>query len=74
MVQTRNNILLKKIAVRLKTLREEKGLTQEEMYNETNIHIARIETAKVNISVSTLSSLCKFFNVSLVEFFKKIDK
>lgn len=74
MVQTRNNILLKKIAVRLKSLREEKGLTQEEMYNETNIHIARIETAKVNISVSTLSSLCKFFNVSLVEFFKKIDK
>lgn len=74
MKQIRNDILLKKIALRLKALREEKGLSQEELYNETNIHIARIETARINISVSTLSSLCKYFDISLTEFFKKIDK
>lgn len=39
------------------------------MYIDTNIHIARIETAKVNISVSTLKAICDYFGISLAEFF-----
>ena len=74
MGQVRNEILLRKIALRLKALREKDGLSQEELYNETDIHIARIETAKVNISVSTLSKLCEYFGITLTEFFQKIDK
>ncbi len=74
MAQIRNNILLKKIALRLKALREERGLSQEQLYNETDIHIARIETAKVNISISTLSKLCDYFELSLTDIFKKIEK
>lgn len=73
MAQIRNQILLNKIALRLKSLREEMGISQEHLYNETEIHIARIETAKVNISVSTLSKLCDYFGVSLSEFFKGMD-
>lgn len=72
MAQIRDEILLQKIALRMKSLREKKGLSQEEVYNDTEIHIARIETAKVNISVSTLSALCDYFEISLAEFFKKI--
>lgn len=44
-----------------------------DVYNDTNIHIARIETAKGNITVSTLAALCKYYKVSLVDFFKQVD-
>lgn len=72
MAQIRDQELLHKIALKLKQLREKKGLSQVDVLNETDIHIARIETAKVNVSVSTLSKLCKYFDISLSEFFKKI--
>ena len=73
MSQVRDNKLLKRIAVVVKQLREEKGLSQEEVYNDTNIHIGRIETAKTNISVSSLSALCKYFKIKLSEFMKIVE-
>ena len=72
MGQIKDEILLQKIAARLKSLRVKKGESQEEIYNQTDIHIARIETAKVNISVSTLSKLCSYFKITLSEFFENI--
>jgi transcriptional regulator with XRE-family HTH domain len=74
MGQIRDTKLLRKIAVVIKELREESSLTQEEVYNDTNIHIGRIETAKANVSVSTLASLCKYFKIQLSDFFKKVEK
>lgn len=62
--------LLNEIAEKLKSLRYKKGLTQEDVYNDTGIHISRVETSKVNISVSTLNALCKYFDISLKEFFQ----
>lgn len=73
MGQIKNKILLKRIAQRIKLLREEKDVTQEEFYNDTNIHIARIETAQGNISVSTLDAICKYFKISLTEFFEGME-
>ncbi|WP_051416502.1 helix-turn-helix domain-containing protein [Asinibacterium sp. OR53] len=72
--QIKDTKLLQKISLVLKQLRETKGLTQEEIFNETNIHIGRIETAKVNVTISTLSTLCKFFDISLSEFIKRVEK
>jgi transcriptional regulator with XRE-family HTH domain len=73
MGQLRDNKLLQKIAIVIKELREEKGVSQEEVYNDINIHIGRIETAKGNLSVSTLSALCKYFKISLSEFHKRVE-
>lgn len=73
MRQIRDEILLKKIAMRLKELREKAGLSQEELINETNIHIGRLETGKNNLSISTLKKLCVFFNIKLKDFFENID-
>jgi transcriptional regulator with XRE-family HTH domain len=73
MPQIRDKKLLQKIAIVIKELRNNIELSQEEVYNETNIHIGRIETAKANLSVSTLSALCKFFRISLSEFHKKVE-
>ncbi len=66
----RNDKLLLKISIRLKLLRSLKGVTQEEVYNETGIHISRIEAGKTNISVTTLNRLCEYFEIDLVEFFR----
>ena len=69
MSQLRDQGLLKKIALTLKALIEERNLTQEEVYNDTQIHIARIETGNVNLSISTLSFICTYYKTSLLEVF-----
>ena len=66
--------LLQKIALALKELREKKDLTQEEVYNETNIHIGRIETGKANINISTLAALCTYYQIKLSDFLKMVEK
>jgi len=68
--QRKNTILVSKIASRVKQLREEKNISQELFYIDTEIHIARIETGKSNITVSTLLAICEYFGVSLSEFFQ----
>ncbi len=73
MAQIRNTKLLKKIAIVIKELREEKGLTQEEVYNDTNIHVGRIETSSSNLTVSSLAALCDYFKIPFSEFFRKIE-
>ena len=74
MGQVRDIKLLKKIAILLKELRDANDLTQDQVYDDTKIHVGRIETAKANISVSKLSELCKYFNISLSEFHRRIEK
>jgi transcriptional regulator with XRE-family HTH domain len=73
MAQMRNKKLLQKIAVVVKELRTNEDISQEDFYNDTNIHIGRIETSKVNVTVSTLSAICKYFKISLSEFHKKVE-
>jgi len=70
--QRKNTILVSKIAGRIKQLREEKGVTQDSFFIDTDIHIARIESGRSNITVSTLSAICDYFGITLNEFFKDI--
>lgn len=64
--------IIKSVSDKIKQLRESKGISQETFYIDTDIHIARIESGKSNITISTLSDICKYFNISLSEFFKDI--
>ena len=73
MKQIRDTKLLQKISLVIKQLRYEKGVTQEDVYNDINIHVGRIETASANLSVSTLSSLCKYFKIKLSDFHKMVE-
>lgn len=66
--------LLVNIALRIKELRKRAGITQEEFYLHTNIHIARIETGKQNISVSTLQRICGYLGVSIQDFFLQLKE
>lgn len=68
----KDEILISKAALELKKLREINNLTQEDVYNDTNIHIGRIESGKSNVTVSTLYTLCKYFNITMQHFFDDI--
>lgn len=66
-----NYKFLKKVALILKNLREEKGLTQEDFYNDTGINIGRVERGINDISVSTLIRICEYFEITPEEFFRR---
>lgn len=58
----------------LKRIREQKGFTQEFLAEEANIsqaQIARMESGKLNTSISNLYILAKRLGCSFDEFFKK---
>ena len=74
MGQIKNQILLQKIGKRIKSIREMKGITQEVFIFDTNIHIGRIETAKLNITISTLDAICNYFETDLKSFFSEIEE
>lgn len=70
--QRKDDILLSEVAQRIKQLREEKGISQEVFYIDTDIHIGRIESGKSNITISTLAAICNYLNITLSDFFKEI--
>lgn len=63
-----NNEILLILAKRLKELRKHKNVTQEDVYNDTGIHVARIEQGKRDISFTTLCKLAEYFEVGLENF------
>lgn len=73
MARALERVLLKKIALQFKLLRKKHNLTQEAVYSDTGIHIARIELGKRDLSVSTLKKLCDYFNVALADFLKEME-
>ena len=60
--------ILKRLAQKVKEHRLNKGVTQEQAYNDTGIHIARIEQGKRDITYTTLVRLADYFGVGLGEF------
>lgn len=58
----------------IKKMREERGLSQKEVATSVDIdrgQYSRIETNKVEPTLSTLEKLAKAFNVEVEDFFKK---
>jgi len=60
---------LLELAKRVKELRKLKGVSQQNAYNDTGIHFARIEQGKIDVSYTTLLRVCEYFELSLSEFF-----
>ena len=69
----KNKELIFKIVSCIKQLRKEKKITLEVFYNDTGIHIARIEQGKLNISISTLNKICEYLEIKLSDFFIKVE-
>jgi transcriptional regulator with XRE-family HTH domain len=73
MARVRDDKILVRIALVLKELRDEYEVSQEEVYNETGVHIARIESGQSNPTISTIGILTKYFNIKFSEFFKRVE-
>jgi transcriptional regulator with XRE-family HTH domain len=69
----RNEELVKAVGKRLRELRLAKGLSQDVVYVDTDVHIARVEMGRYNVTISTLSDLCDYYGITLKEFFDTIN-
>ena len=74
MLNQKDEILLKAIAAEIRRIRLSKGLSQETIYLDTEIHCARLEQGRLNVTVGTLKRLCDYFGLTLSEFFKEIEE
>ena len=66
---------LQTLGKRIKSLRKEKNLTQEELAHESGIsvlHLIKIENGKSNPTFETLVKLSKGFDISLSELVKEL--
>jgi transcriptional regulator with XRE-family HTH domain len=71
--QLKDQALLRSTVDGLKVLRKQRNLTQEDFYNDTGIHISRVETGRVNITLSTLKTILDYYQVPLSVFFQSIN-
>lgn len=72
-MKTDQNILMENIALRIKELRRERGLSQTIVTFDTNLNIGRIEACMSGITMQTIAKLCKYFDITLEEFFRGVD-
>ena len=73
MHNVRNQKFLNKLAKNLKKARKDRGVSQEELAYKSGLtlsQIARIETAKINTTVSTISALLQALGADANELFK----
>ena len=62
---------------RLREIRNNKGLTQEQVAHIANVtpaYFGLVERGEKNITVSTLEKICNALNISLAEFFSPARK
>ncbi len=69
MENTSKELALSLLAKRVKELRHDKGVSQQNAYNDTGIHFARIEQGKRDVSYYTLVKICAYFKITLIDFF-----
>lgn len=73
MKHSRDLEVIKAFGKRVRDLRTNMGLTQEELANEANLEISqinRIELGKINTSISQASIIAKALKLDMVELFK----
>ena len=72
--QRRDEELLQKIILRVKELRHmHDHQSQEQLAEATELSIAQLESGKNFPNLTTISIICKFYNITLGEFFAPLD-
>ena len=69
-------MVLQQLGERLRELRDQAGVSQEQLANEIGIdrtYISGIERGKRNPSIQSVYRIAKGLNISLEEFFKGFD-
>jgi len=61
----------------VRSLRKEKGLSQESLAQLTGLHrtyIGGIERGERNLSLKNISIICSALGISIAEFFREVEK
>lgn len=67
-------VYLMQIIQTLKYLRESTDIMQEQFYEQTGIHIGRIEAGKSNITLVTILRICEYYKITPKSFFELFEK
>ena len=67
--QRRDEILYKMIIERMKDLRNSHNHSQEYVVENTKLDISHFETGRSVPSLTSISIFCKFYNITLDDFF-----
>ena len=70
----RDNQFLATIVWRLKEIRNGRGVSQQRVTMDTGVNISRIESGNRMPSIYSLAILCKYYEVSMEEFFSAFSK
>ena len=70
--QRRNDFFVEQLRARLKEVRLERGLTQENVRFDTDLNIGRIESGRHSISLSTIADLCDYYHITPGELFRDL--
>lgn len=73
MKQIRDDEALLMVAAKFKALRHATGKLQKEVERDTGVNIGYVEAARYNLSIQTLERLCRYYGVTLAEFFEDIN-
>jgi transcriptional regulator with XRE-family HTH domain len=73
MTPRRDDKLIRQITGRIRELRKARGLTQDAVYEDTNVDVRHIESKGTNVTVTTVAILCSYFEITLEEFFRGIE-
>lgn len=72
-LQRKDKILRELVALRMREIRERHGHTQEFLIENTRLHISHYENQQKFPSLETLTLFCKYYNLTLDEFFAPIE-
>jgi transcriptional regulator with XRE-family HTH domain len=65
---------LLELARRLKAVRVARGQTLQEVYDETGIHVARLETGRRSAAFVTVALLCRYYHVELAKVVEGLEQ
>lgn len=69
----RNERLIKAVGTKLRLIREEQKLTQENVAFQSDIYLTEIENGHTNITIGKLVELCDLYKISLKDFIKGLN-
>lgn len=76
MIRAIDKEVLTLLGARIKQLRKEHKISQEKLAYASDIsfsQLVRIESGKYNTSISSIASICKGLNITLIDFFSEIN-
>ena len=70
--QRRNDFFIGQVVAGLRAARLERKLTQENVRFDTDLNIARIESGRHSISLTTIADLCDYYKITAGDLFRNI--